>query len=386
MANDTKIQKLSPSEQKLGELKSLVASMQGEMARAMPRHITADRMARIVLTTLRTDMLKPFGTKLVECDKFSFMGAVMTAASLGLEVNTPLGHAYLIPRKIKGIPTCTLQIGYQGLLQLARNSGQVDSIWGHAVYEGDNFRVKLGLENTIEHEPCGEDDPELMTHVYACARLKGAKDVVFVVLTRSQVERARARGGDRQGSPWDTDYVAMAQKTALRRLCKWLPQSLEMANAVRVDELATGGQRQGSAFASIPAVADTLEHHGLLTQESIEEDEPEERHASKADAVASEILGKPKPSPKNPAPEVDAMTSQANRERMLDLMEAARTEAELRAAGTETGKAVLLESDRDFLRQAYGANLRRIQAPKSSPVASDDEDVAALLGEAGGAS
>lgn len=388
MANDTQIQKRNPDAEKEDGLIALVKSMQVELARALPKHLTADRMARIVTTTLRQDSMKPSGLRIIDCDRWSFAGAIMTAAALGLEVNTPLQHAWLIPRKIKNVNTCTLQIGYQGLLQLARNSGQIEAIWGHPVFEGDHFKCRYGLENTFEHEPKGEEDPRRMSHVYACARLKGVKDPVFVILTRRQVDAARARGGDRSSSPWDTDYLAMAQKTALRRLCKWLPLSLELAQAVHLDEVQDRGNRQIRTFAAIPEIGEALESRGMLTQGEPPDDEedPDAPQQSKAEAVASEILGKPKSSPKNPAPEVDAMTSQANRERMLDLMEAASTEAALRAAGTETGKAALLESDRDFLRQAYGANLRRIQAPKSSPVASDDDDVAALLGEVGGAS
>lgn len=112
--------------------------------------------------------------------------------------------------------------------------------------------------------------------------------------------------------------------------------------------------------------------------------------ATKAQAVQDEILGgkKPASAPRNAKPaesEVDALTSQANRERLLDAMEAAQTQQALLAVGNETGKTPLLDSDREFLRQAYAANLQRVKAPKSSPVATDDDDVAALLGEVGGA-
>lgn len=396
MGTENKIQKSDADADRVREesLVALVKSMQVELARALPRHLTADRMARIVTTTLRQDSMKPKGLKIIECDRWSFAGAVMTAASLGLEVNTPLGHAYLIPRNIKGYNTCTLQIGYQGLLQLARQSGQIDAIWGHAVYQGDHFVQRLGLENTFEHEPKGEEDPKKLTHVYACARLKNVKEPVFVILTRKQVDAARARGGDRGFSPWDTDYVAMAQKTALRRLCKWLPLSLEMAQAVQLDEVQERGNRQVRTFAAIPEIGEALEARGMLTEgEPADDDGPEsdEPKPTKAQAVEAEILGSKKPasSPKNarPAePEVDALTSQANRERLLDAMEAVQTPQALLAVGNETGKTPLLDSDREFLRQAYAANLQRVKAPKSSPVATeDDDDVAALLGEVGGA-
>jgi recombination protein RecT len=375
------IQKRNPAADKEAGLVELVKSMQVELARALPKHLTADRMARIVTTTLRQDAMKPSGLRIIDCDRWSFAGAVMTAASLGLEVNTPLQHAYLIPRKIKGENTCTLQIGYQGLLQLARQSGQIDAIWGHAVYQGDHFVQRLGLENTFEHEPKGEEDPKKLTHVYACARLKNVKEPVFVILTRKQVDAARARGGERGFSPWDTDYVAMAQKTALRRLCKWLPLSLEMAQAVQLDEVQERGNRQVRSFAAIPEIGEALEARGMLTEgepaddEAPESDDPK---PTKAQAVEAEILGgkKPASAPKNakPAePDADPEASQVLREALAEQMAEASTLQELQDAGTAVGKAHLTQEDKDSLRAYYAQNLKRINASKSSPRATERE-------------
>lgn len=238
------------------DLFTMFQKMGPEMAKALPRHITPDRMNRIVVTALRTN------PTLATCTPTSFLGSVLQAAQLGLEVNTPLGLAYLIPRKNKGVQECTLQIGYQGFMDLARRSGEVAAIYAEAVYEGDAFEYELGLEKKLKHKPSEDQDREngKLTHVYAVAKLKSGEPL-FVVLTRSQVEKYRQRGGDRSFSPWQSDYEAMAKKTAVRRLFTWIPKSAEMAHAATLDEAPEIGKVQLAAFD--PEVTHALEAHGL---------------------------------------------------------------------------------------------------------------------------
>ncbi len=218
----------------------LIEKMKPEIARALPKHVTPDRMARVALTALRTN--KQFA----ECTPQSLLACIMQASQLGLEVNTPLGHAYLIPRKNKGTMECTLLIGYQGLIELARRSGQVRALWAFPVYEGDVFKVAYGLKPNVEHEPKFElaRAPGSLRYVYAAAKLADTDDPVFVVLTRAEIEGYRKRGASGRGitTPWDSDYEAMALKTAVRRLYRWLPKSIEMAHAMSGDEAVETGR------------------------------------------------------------------------------------------------------------------------------------------------
>lgn len=225
---------------------------------ALPKHLDPDRMARVALTALR---MTP---KLAECDRFSFAGAILSAAQLGLEVNTPLGHAYLIPRENRKTNTteCTLQLGYQGMIELARRSGQVSSIFAYTVHEGDEFHYELGLDPKLNHIP-GCDDPgdRNMTHVYAVAKLRGEHDDrQFVVLPKREVEKRRARGFG--GGPWKTDYLAMARKTAIRALFTFLPKSPDMARASALDD-AADGMRPAGADVYDPQVIDAIAVTGL---------------------------------------------------------------------------------------------------------------------------
>lgn len=209
---------------------NLLKRMGPAMSKAIPKHLDADRMARITLTALRQN------PKLGECTEASFVGAVLSAAQLGLEPNTPLAHCYLIPYANGGKQEVQLQIGYQGMLALARRSGQIASIYAEAVYRGDDFSWTLGLERSLKHGPSTDElrDEQPITHVYAVAKLKSG-DAVFVVLTRGQIERYKKRGRGQQPA-WSTDWEAMAKKTAIRRLFTWIPRSAEMAGAQALDE------------------------------------------------------------------------------------------------------------------------------------------------------
>lgn len=225
-------------------LAELLMGQKDQIALAIPKHMTADRMLRVSMTALRTT------PKLAECTPASFLSCIMSAAQLGLEPNTPLGHCYLIPRKNKQkVTECTLLIGYQGMQDLARRSGQLRRIHAYVVREGDHFTWTLGINPDIQHTPASGNENQPITHAYAVARLKDGDDV-FAVLTRGEIEKRRKRGASGSGikTPWDTDYDAMALKSAVRALWAFLPKSSEMAMAVAVEE------SHERAFVNLPAL------------------------------------------------------------------------------------------------------------------------------------
>jgi recombination protein RecT len=212
-------------------LTNLLDTNKGAFGASLPAGMKVERFQRLLLTAVNTN------PDLLTCDPRSFIAAGVTAAQLGLEPNDPRGLAYLIPfndRK-KG-RVVNFIIGYRGMLDLARRSGMVSSINAFPVFKGDTFEYRLGLDPHLEHIPAEDQDdaPENLTHVYAVAKVQGEPQ--FVVLTRKQIDRTRSssQGAKSSYSPWNTHYVEMALKTALRKLCKWLPQTVEMA---RIDDL-----------------------------------------------------------------------------------------------------------------------------------------------------
>ena len=234
------------------DLAALLASagVQAQIKMALPRHMTAERLARIATTEMRKV------PKLGQCDPMSFLGAVMQCAQLGLEPGGALGHAYILPfdkREKRGGQWVTVSIearviiGYRGMIDLARRSGQIVSIEARAVYDGDKFDCVLGLDSSISHVPDWENanraDPAHLRFVYAVAKLKDG-GLQFDIMSRAEIDGIRARSKSKDNGPWVTDYAAMGLKSVVRRLFKFLPVSIEMQTAVGLDEQAEVGISQ----------------------------------------------------------------------------------------------------------------------------------------------
>lgn len=245
-ATDGRIQKRNGAP---GEGMTLAAfirqpAMMREIQNALPKHLNPDRMIRIVLTALRTT------PNLATCNDTSFMACVLQAAQLGLECNTPLGHAYLVPRRNNKLNTmeCTLLVGYQGMIELALRSGKVTSIKARVVRKGDTFTFEDGLRPVLRHVESDAPDREskAITHAWAVAHIKDGEPV-FVVLSRAQIDARRDRSSSKTG-PWQSDYEAMAAKTAVRALFKWIPKSSDMALVEHMEDQADKGAVQAQAF------------------------------------------------------------------------------------------------------------------------------------------
>lgn len=260
-----------------------------QMEAAVPTHIRPERILRLGITALRTTR------NLSKCDPLSFMGCILQAGQLGLELNTPLQHCWLIPRARWDKQTntivgyeCTFMMGYQGMIDLALRPGKVTSIVARSVHKGDTFDFDYGLEQYLIHKPARGSERGPLTDVYATGRI-GDAEPVFEVLDLDMIHQRRARSDAyRKGfGPWISDFVPMARKSGVRALWPWLPKSSEMAASVAVEQAhERSTSRDLEAFD--PMVADLLERQGLAALDEgqddgepdvIEKDESEERAA-----------------------------------------------------------------------------------------------------------
>ena len=212
---------------------------QSQMAMALPKTMTAERLTRIVMTECRKV------PALLNCAPESFFGAVLQCAQLGLEPGNALGHCYLLPfgngKAKDGRPNCQLIIGYRGMIDLARRSGQILSINAYCVHQADDFSYELGLHPDIHHVPASVADRGPVSHVYAVAQLRGG-GVQFEVMSRAEIEEVRKTSKAGQSGPWSSHWEEMAKKTVIRRLFKYLPVSIEAVRAVEVDEKSDRGE------------------------------------------------------------------------------------------------------------------------------------------------
>jgi len=243
MTNDLKKlleqSKLPAQSTGMGTVKKFFEVNKSAMAAVLPRHVSTDRMLKIALSAMRTT------PKLMECTTESLMSSVMVCAQLGLEPNTVQGLAYLIPFSNRKENRTDVQviIGYKGLIDLARRSGQIISIAAHAVYENDDFDFSYGLEDRLDHRPALTNRGSIIAF-YAVAKLKDGGHA-FEVMSEEQVQEIKASTQSKgKWGPWKDHYAEMGRKTAIRRLAKYLPMSIELSQAARLDEQAEAGEEQ----------------------------------------------------------------------------------------------------------------------------------------------
>jgi recombination protein RecT len=217
-------------------MQSYIRSMEGEIAKALPSVITPERFTRIVLSALSVN------PKLGECTPTSFLGAMMTSAQLGLEVNTPLGQAYVLPYMNHGKLEAQFQLGYKGLIDLAYRSGEVEVIQAHVVYANDEFECSYGLEPKLVHRPADRDRGDAVK-VYAVFKTKSG-GFGFEVMSMDDVRRHAAKYSKAYNSgfsPWKTNFEEMAKKTVLKRVLKYAPLKSDFVRAAVQDETVKGG-------------------------------------------------------------------------------------------------------------------------------------------------
>jgi recombination protein RecT len=210
--------------------------MGDEIKKALPKHMDAGRFARVVMTAVsRTP-------KLLECDQHSFFGSLLLAAQLGLEPNGVDQKCFMIPyEKKNGQPECQFQLGYRGLLELSRRSGEISSIHAEVAYEKDDLEIVLGMDPSIIHKPFLKGERGVPVLVYSVVQLKdGGKDFIWMPWTEVEKiksgQTGRLKDWQLANSPWTTYPEEMAKKTCLKRHCKTLPLSAEIQNIVSSDE------------------------------------------------------------------------------------------------------------------------------------------------------
>ncbi len=245
-----KLADMKPKEQ----IAYLLKQKAGEIAKMLPKHLNAERLMKVAQIAATTT------PALAKCDVASLVGAIGQCAQMGLEPNTVLGHAYLVPFNTKRkdanggerwVNSVQVIIGYKGLIDLARRSGQIVSIAAHEVCEADRFELVYGLDEKLNHTPAIGERGEVIGF-YAVAKLKDGGHC-FEFMSRHQVETIRdgsqgfqqAVKYKKEGAhPWSAHFVEMGRKTVIRRLAKFLPLSVEFQTGVALDSMAESGKDQ----------------------------------------------------------------------------------------------------------------------------------------------
>lgn len=196
----------------------LIKTLEPEIRKALPSVISTERFTRMALSALNNN------PQLMECSQMSFLAALMNAAQLGMEINTPLGQAYLIPYKNKGKLECQFVLGVKGLLDLVYRNENVQTIQAHCVHKNDRFEYSFGLNPKLEHVPAMDERGERgeITYVYALYKLSNG-GFGFEVMSKGDIDRHAekySKSFDSSFSPWKTDYESMSKKTVIKKTAK----------------------------------------------------------------------------------------------------------------------------------------------------------------------
>lgn len=252
-------------------MQAYIKAMEPAIKKALPSVITPERFTRMVLSALSST------PKLAECSPQSFLAAMMTAAQLGVEPNTALGQAYLLPYRNHGQMECQFQLGYKGLIDLAYRSGEVSVIQAHTVYENDVFEYELGMDPKLRHVPAKADRGEAVAY-YAMFKTKDG-GYGFEVMSVDDVQRHAQRYSKSYGSgssPWRSNFDEMAKKTVLKRALKYAPLKSDFVRGVAQDETIK------------PELSDEMY---AVPDETVFETEGEEIGSTAVDAETGEVIG-----------------------------------------------------------------------------------------------
>lgn len=258
----------------------LIQSLRGEMQRALPKHMDADRMARLALTMVRKT------PKLAQSTPESFAGALLSASAIGLEPGVN-DECYLVPYwdSRNKVMECQLIIGYQGYAKLFWQSPLAAHLDAQAVYENDHFDYAYGLKPFLDHRPARGDRGAVVEYYAVASLTTGAS--AFVVLSADDVKKLRAGKVGPSGNIIDP-MRWMERKTAIRQLVKLLPKSANLTVATKIDErdgtdlrreqIAQAVQTTPAAIAAAP-LADVTD----ISEEWVAADEAPSDQSAKPD-------------------------------------------------------------------------------------------------------
>ncbi|WP_035100920.1 recombination protein RecT [Aneurinibacillus terranovensis] len=272
MENKLAVKKDQGIQERPKTLIDLVLSKKNEFAQAIGNNVNPDKFLRVATFCLRTN------PTLMKCSAPSVLSALMQSAQLGLEPGV-LGHCYLVPfwsNKLKSFEA-TFIISYKGMIELARRSGNIESIAARLVYEKDTFEFEYGLEEKIVHKPYLEGPRGEMKLVYMIAKFVGGGHYIEV-MTKNEIDQVMiqsksydSKKGEPTG-PWKDHYEEMAKKTVIRRAFKYLPISVDDMRVVEQE-----GRVKHEVNVQDMSTVDWIETEDYTAEDIREEPQPEEK-------------------------------------------------------------------------------------------------------------
>ncbi len=231
----------------LATVRALFDKASTQLTAALAGQMDTKRFVRTAITAYQNG-----NEKFQQASPLSLLAACMQAAQLGLSVDPILGEYWLVAR-YNGKRECqwiTGQIGYKGLVKLARRNPNFRSVKAELVHVGDDFESQEG-ERPLHRKQLDADTRPEIRCAYATVYYKDGTSQTHV---SPMYEILEARGRSeayktwiKKGKPgwmdvpWRDHFGSMAMVVPLRALLK-----LEAIDDITITQLAREDAQAGS--------------------------------------------------------------------------------------------------------------------------------------------
>lgn len=202
----------------------------------LPDHISPEQFCRVAVmavtqtpSLLNADRQSLFAS-LQKCATDGLIPDNKEAALIEFKKNiAPKGDPKQFVTKIQYLPMVS------GILKRARQSGQISTIAARCVYENDSFDYWIDENGEhLTHRPKFGGDRGKITLVYAMAKMTTG-EVVVEPMDMNEINKVKNASKTSKFGPWVDWFERMAEKSALHRLARRLPNSSELSEMMDRD-------------------------------------------------------------------------------------------------------------------------------------------------------
>jgi len=228
------------------KFKIFVEKHQQKIVEAAGADLNPDRLQRMMLLSVNKPDKKG-AYPLLECSQASLFGAMLECCCYGLYPSVA-GHVYIVPYAKKA----QFMLGYKGMVQLAYRSDRVVNVDANVIDTADQYKYIKGTREELIHEPSFNPNGTIIA-AYCVVSMRGTDKTHLQLVPKVKIEEARGRSKltGLSFSPWNSDYNAMAKKTAMRRCFPWIPMSVEVQNIVAADEAGERGDQRHTVYEGV---------------------------------------------------------------------------------------------------------------------------------------
>jgi len=204
------------------------------LAKTLPRGLSVDVFMQKALNAITTH---PQRDKLEQADRATLYTAIQKSAADGLQLDGREATLVCFFDKKKNCLTASYIPMVQGLVKLARNSGEIASISSEVVYDNDEFTLYHDLDGTkFKHEPNWRESRTNPILVWASVKTKDG-EVIARALSKERIMQIAASG--QNGFQYDPQkgqhFEEWWRKAAIKNVLKYAPKSTELERVIAED-------------------------------------------------------------------------------------------------------------------------------------------------------